>query len=307
MSGTTIHKSWSSGVSYNEALANGWLLKASDNAYVMNTAYRGYVADIGSREYQRRFTDNVSAFMGSTGVDGVFIDDVVGHPLGLTGGAWPTKYPTSEAWEEAIVSFVQNVGDALKARGWYVAVNAVKFVPGDVRSNTSENTAGFWRRLAPHVNGLTTEYWLQNPNDVKQLRAEGAQWYENWSSWQSLMAVAQGAGRDFFALCYGSARDIRAMRYLRASFLLDWSGRGGALVYSTVDDPDPFHPAWVRQLGLPRGPKLQRAPGVWQRQYERGIVVVNTRSSSVLTRIAGSRRTIDATDALMVALPRDRG
>lgn len=304
MSGTSIQRNWSTGVTYQDALANDWLLKDANGAYVLNVQYGAFIADIGNPAFQQRFIDNVARFLKATKADGVFIDDVIGHPLLLTHGVYPAKYPTGEAWEAAMTSFVSTVGRALKARGYYVVVNAIKYISGDTRSDTAEHVAAFWRRIGPSVNGLMSEYWLQNPNDVSQLRAQGSRWYENWRGWQSLVSVAQATGADFFALTYGSSTDVRAMRYLRASYLLDWNGRGGAFIFTFRDRPDPYDPTWVRQLGPPLKPKFERAPGVWQRRYERGIVVVNTTGEAVNVRVNGTAWTIASTDALMAAAPR---
>ena len=297
-SGTSIQRAWSTGVSYHEALGNGWLLKDAAGSYVMNVKYGAYVGDVGDPGYQRRFINNMSEFLRRTRLDGVFIDDVIGHPLALTGGVYPAKYPTGDAWESAMLSFVSNVGRILKARGFYVLVNAHKFVAGDLRSNSSENVTGFWRRLAPSVSGLMSEYWLQNPIDIGQVRAVGPRWYELWPSWQSLVTVAQSAGADFFGLTYGSGTDPRPMRYIRGSFLLDWNGRGGAVIFSATDRADPYHMAWVRQLGRPMGRKRERAAGVWQRQFTRGVVVVNATSAAVSVSVRGQEWTIGPTDAL---------
>ena len=109
---------------------------------------------------------------------------------------------------------------------------------------------------------------------------------------------------DFFGLTYGSQSNVRAMRYARASFLLDWTGAGGALIYVTTDDPDPFHPAWVKQLGRPLHRKLEQAPGVWQRQFRHGLVSVNTNSTPVRIRVGRSYSEVGATDALFTRTPR---
>jgi hypothetical protein len=145
-----------------------------------------------------------------------------------------------------------------------------------------------------------TESWLQSASDISTLRVEGSRWYENWRSWQSLMSVAQAAGLDFFGLTYGSGNDARAMRYVRASFLLGWNGRGGALIYDAIDRDDPYSRAWVRQIGGPLGRMFERGPGVWQRRYERGVVIVNATAAPVTVRLDGKLRTLRAADALMV-------
>ena len=304
MSGTSVQTSWSTGVTYDEARANDWLLKDATGAYVRNEQYGAYVGDIGNSAYQQRFANNVTAVLRASHADGVFIDDVIGDPLAMTGGAIPARYPTSDAWESAMVSFVARVGTLLKARGFYVLVSATKFVSGDLRSNTGEHVTEFWLRLAPSVDGLMAEYWLQSPIDVAQLRTVGTRWYENWMGWQSLVSVAQQSGVDFFGRTYGSGNDSRAMRYVRGSFLLDWNGQGGAVIYSATDRADPYHPAWVKQLGAPVRTKFERLSGVWQRRFSRGIVVVNATNAPVTVRVNRVLRTIGPTDALMASTTR---
>lgn len=303
-SGTDIQKGWSTGVTYQVALANDWLLRDASGAYMMNAQYGSFVADIGNPAYQRRFLESTLAFLKRTKVDGVFIDNVLGDPSSFTGGVYPTKYPNGEAWESAMISFVQSVGKALKARGYYVLANAAKWISGDQRSDTGEHVAAFWRRVAPSVSGLMTEYWVQNPNDHRQLRVLGSSWYEHWRGWQDLVLVAQTLGVDFFGLTYGSRSDTRSMRYARGSFLLDWNGRGGAFVYSITDQADPYHLLWVRQMGAPLRPKLQRASGIWQRRFERGMVVVNATNSPSVLRVFGQTYTVAGADALFVRAPR---
>ncbi|MDQ3671865.1 MAG: putative glycoside hydrolase family 15 protein [Actinomycetota bacterium] len=303
MSGTTVERKWSQGVTHAEALANNWLLKDESGATVLNIQYGAPVGDVGSSAYQQRFIANTLAFMKRTKVDGVFIDDVLGDPV-VMAGVYPAKYPNEAAWESAMTSFVHTVGKALKARGYYVLANAAKWIEDDSRSDTGEHTAEFWARIAPGVSGLMTENWHQSAEDHGKLRVLGSNWDQQWKGWQNLVSVAQSSGADFFGLTYGSGADTKAMRYARGSFLLDWNGRGGAIVYFKTDNPDPYHPTWVRQLGNPEGAKLELAAGIWQRRYERGMVVVNATSTATTVRAYGKSYTVAGADALFVAVPR---
>jgi hypothetical protein len=296
-SGTTVYPSWNSGVTYTEALSNGWILRDGNGNPVANAQYGGYVADIGDPAYQRRFIANQLSFLKRNRNDGIFLDDVLTSPLGL-GGTYPAKYPSNEAWENAVVSFVAAVGQAVKAKGYYLLVNAGAYIPGDAPSQTVERYPRFFRELAPHVDGLMMEGWMQNPGDLGLLRSVGSDWSQNWDAWQSLLASTQAAGAAFFGLTYGTASNVRAMRYGRAAFLLDWSGRDGAYMYVITDRDDPFHPTWVRQHGKPLGAKVERLPGVWQRRYEHAIVVLNANQQPVSLRVGGHSFTIGATDAL---------
>jgi hypothetical protein len=151
-----------------------------------------------------------------------------------------------------------------------------------------------------------SEYWMQNAVDITQRRAIGPAWYENWQGWQSLQRVAQSAKRDFFALFYAAGTDVPVMRYARGVFLLDWNGRGGALMYEPTDRADPYHPMWVKQVGLPVRAKTQLAPGVLQRRYQKALVIVNATTRPMTVRVDGKPFTIAATDALFARPPRTR-
>jgi hypothetical protein len=230
-------------------------------------------------------------------MDGVFIDDVRASPLGLN-GTFPAKYPNDQAWEEATMSFVTTVGPALRKRGFYVMVNAEAYFRNDWASNTGEQYARFYKRIAPHVDGIMNEYWMQNPVDISQMRSLGSSWYDYWNGWQALVSITQAAGADFFGLTYGSGGYTRAMRYGRASFLLDWNGRGGAFIWVPTDRNDPYHPVSVKQLGLPLAPKFERMSGVWQRRYERGMVVLNATDNPVSVRVEGAVLSVAPADAV---------
>jgi hypothetical protein len=189
----------------------------------------------------------------------------------------------------------------LKAKGYYVVASAHAFIPGNLASNDGSLEAQWWRQLAPSVSGLSTEYWTENPANETQLRTVGAQWYQQWDGWQSLVSVAQNAGVDFFGITYDTAATPGTMRYARGSFLIDWNGRGGAVYMSPTDGSDPWNTAWTADVGQPSAAKVQVAPGVWQRSFTRGTVVVNANGTSVTVTVGGIARTIGPTDALILA------
>ena len=300
MSGADI-ANFDTGVPRSQATANGWLLKDSAGAYLEAEDYEHVqLADVGSRSYQQAWLRNVLAFLKTSRVDGVFIDDVMSDIRSWSGRKdFPAKYPSQAAWESAMASFMAVVGPALRARGYYVLANADGYLHHDARSDDGSTTVAWWRRLAPSVSGLMTEYWIQNPNDVGQLRAGGPEWYNQWAGWQRLVSVAQRAKADFFGLTYGAAGDQQPMRFGRASFLLDWNHRSGAFIFDTTGAGDPYDPAWVADLGRPLQPKVEVAAGVWRRAFARGVVVVNSTSEPVSVAVDGIARTISPADALI--------
>ena len=194
----------------------------------------------------------------------------------LTGGVYPAKYPTQQAWEDAQVSFISYVGDALRARGYYLLANTICYIRDNRGSDDGSLTAGFWKRLAPHVGGFMSEYWIQTSNDTTRLRAEGnGEWSRNWSGWLNLMTVAQNAGADFFAEMYGSSSNTNIMRYGRGSFLLGWDGHGGAFEWTPDDGrTDPWSPEWTMDIGTPTAARYKVGVG-WRRDYTGGTVIVN--------------------------------
>jgi hypothetical protein len=282
-SGADVNVNWSTGVPYTQALANGWLLTSSTGSLLTNTGYAGnYVGDVGSSAYQQAWITNVLAYLAAhPGVDGVFIDDVL-YDLKPLAGTEAAKYPTQQQWAAAMASFVVAVGNALRSHGYYVALNASGYIPGDSASNDGTNTVNWWKQLGPYVNGLMNEYYDETSNGTNQLRTTGTAWYQQWDAWQRLIGTAQAMGDDFFGLLYNLAGDTAAMQYGKASFLLEWNGGGGAFMYHTTDNSDPTSSAWTTDIGQPTGPKQQVGVG-WKRTYTAGLALVDPSPTSAQT------------------------
>ena len=288
--GVDINMYWNTGVSYQEAVANNWILRDVAGNYIHNAGYRdNVIGDIGNTAYQQRWASNVASYLASVGADGVYIDEVLGDAALLTNNIWPVKYPNHQTWYDAMASFVDYVGPYLKARGYYVAVNAKNFIGGDIRANDGSLDVMWWQRLAPSVNGLVSEYWQQNPINVAESFSDcGCDWTGWWSKWQRLITTAQAGGADFYSLVYGSGSDTRTIRYERASFLMDWNGRGGGMIWNPLDTGDPWNGDWTGNIGTPSGARYAVGVG-WRREYSGGTVLLNSsRSASQTFALGGS-------------------
>ena len=68
------------------------------------------------------------------------------------------------------------------------------------------------------------------------------------------------------------------MSYGKASFLLDWNGRGGAFVYEPTNDANPWSGVWTQTIGRPLARKRPVGVG-WLRRYSRGVVLLNASPS----------------------------
>ena len=254
--GTVANSRWNLGVPYAQAKQEGWLLTDSaGHPLVSRSNPSNTVVDVGSAAYQEAWLRGVIQFLNEHHDDGVMIDNVLAD-IETLAGTESAAYPTQRAWAAAQLSFIRAVGPPLRARGYYVLVNASGYVRGNPASDTGEATASWWRRLAPYVSGMMNERYQETPTGSNELRSTGTSWTQNWAGWQRLVRVAQSSGRDFVGLTYGAAGDTRTMTYGKASFLLDWNGGG-----------------------QPVGKKRPVGTG-WLRRYSRGVVLVNPSPST---------------------------
>jgi hypothetical protein len=124
------------GVSYSTAVANNWILKDSSGNYIHYRGAAPVLLDIGSASYQQRFIADIDADLRAhPGVDGLWLDDIVGNLFTAT--AVSPKYPTNASYRAAMISFMNAVGPALRAKGWFVAVNA-SMLDGAIESTTGQ-------------------------------------------------------------------------------------------------------------------------------------------------------------------------
>jgi hypothetical protein len=229
--GVTIPKAdWSAlcGVSWREALANNWLLKDANGKYVHGPGYpNDYLADIGNSSYQQRFiSDMDSDLRAYRGVDGVFIDNVVGNLISVS-----DKYRDNASYRQAMLAFIATVGPALRARGWYVAVNAGMNDAGAraFAGEPNDGTQYIWwfKQIAPYVSGISTEHWQKSGGSPgAPVRTSGTAWTQAWEGWERLPSIVASLGKDFYAIETGALSDTAKAAYLRASFLLAWKLRG---------------------------------------------------------------------------------
>jgi hypothetical protein len=286
---------WSStcGVSWTAAVTHGWLLRDGGGNYVPYGDGVSYLADVGNPDYQRAWIASVRSILASDrGMDGVMIDNVAGSLITPS-----AKYPDNASYRQAMKSFLDALGPALHARGWYVAVNAS--MNDDVTANwltlygnTCDGSQVMWwyRQLAPDVNGFVTESWEMNWDSSGSIRLTGVtECNENWDGWQRLVAAVQAIGKDFIPVTSGTAdaAGVSKSTYLRASFLLDYNGGTSAFIYSAggvggyaaPNDDGIGGAAWTLDVGRPIGKKYRVGVG-WRREFARGVVVIDPHPGS---------------------------
>jgi hypothetical protein len=300
--GTVVDQSYSDGVTYTEAANNGWLLHCG-TGYCINPVYNSYGVDLGDASFQQAWISNVLAYLNAhPGIDGIFIDSVLYDPY-ATFRAYPNKYPDTASWDAATLSFMQAVYSALHAKGYYIAVNAGAYKPGDSSYDSGTATLNWWKQVAPYTDGMMNEYYDEAASGayLDQPRSLGTAWYQEWDGWQRLIGATQSMGKDFIGYMHGtSCTDTALMTYGKASFLLEWNGGDSVFAYNG-GKCDPTNSAWTTNIGTPAGPKFQVGVG-WERPYTAGTVLVNPSPSAHQNfEVKGMTYTLGPTTARIIA------
>ena len=282
------------GVSYADAMANNWVLKDASGKPIRYKATSSVLLDIGDTAYQRRFVADINADLRKhPGLDGVFIDDVTGSLIG-NGTAIPAKYRDNASYRAAMLAFLKAIGPALRAKGWYVAVNASILDEGieSVTGPAWDGTQFIWwvKAIRPYVNGINMEHWEQNWDGTDSVRVSGSAGNQAWDGWLRVASTVQGLGKDFFAMAEGALTDVKKAAYLRASFLLAWKPGRGAFFYTDhySGKGDPWTLVGTPRVGRPLAPKVRVGVG-FRRTFTGGVVVLNPSASQA--QAFGFRRT----------------
>lgn len=305
---TVCNTGFSTGVPYTTAQSNGWLLKNASGSLMQSAGFASYLADIGLAAYQNAWITNILAWLSSNpGIDGVWLDTILYNPLSAF-GSYPAKYSTQTAWQNAMISCMTAIYSALNAAGKYVMINAGAYWKGNAGSDTGQTTVDWYNLIGPHCDGLSFEFYCQNQSNYNR-RTLGTAWYQNWAGFQRAIPTAQGLGRDFEGLMYGSVTDYSKMAFGKASFLLEWDGGGGHFMYK-AGTSDPTHISWTRDIGAPSGAKSAVGVG-FMRHFANGVVCVNPATSGSQTfslggaylddsNVSHSSITLDASTAMIL-------
>jgi hypothetical protein len=252
------------GVGFVEASSHPeWFLKDTTGAR-MEWPYGGHWwMDVADPGYQQRWLANVKADLAAGPWDGVVIDNVMASPEWYLGGRTIAKYPTKAAYEAATESFLKAVGPQLTATG--------KLAIG----NISDAWPATWDRWTALLSGGNHEHSFSWNNGVLY----GG---NDWLARVEEIERTQRAGRIHSATSEATSTDVRALTYIRASWLMAWDGgaSGSVQLVSLKDRTDPWNDVAATDLGLPVGPR-RLVGGAWRRDFTGGTSLVNPTSSTL--------------------------
>jgi Hypothetical glycosyl hydrolase family 15 len=255
-----------SGVTFEDAKANNWILKDASGNYLRSGRYNGlYFLDLAMSGLRQKWIQNVTAWAKEDGFDGIFVDDINPNvDWHLAGQPYPPKYPNRDAWSANMGAWVANFGPAVQNAGLSVVPNI----------GAAWDQVGVWKPWAASCTGAVREHFMNGVPPYK-----GADWGIHARTMRDVLA----AGRPFYALTFGSLSDIATQRYIRASFLLFHDPNYNSSQCWDASDTgaaDPYTSGWTWDLGAPQADAIQSG-AIWTRQFEKGKVVLDTTAGTV--------------------------
>lgn len=299
------------GMGYAEADPSWFLLRNGERIRSVGWKYETLM-DIGNVDYQNKWVENVIRDCKAHGYDGIHMDDVndgfsMGSHLNYSGTwYWPDKYPAtsqtsitfpaqgfSSGYQNAMESFLKNVGPKLKAAG-LIAMPNLK-----VGNYWTLDGVSRWQRWSDLCSGACDEFFSKGGSG--STKSDGTrQSYSNvngnWANKLRLMELTeQKALTDpkagiFLGIFSTTPEDLQSMRYARASFLMGWNGAAKSAVVFQPNPMslDPWHEEWTQDLGHPMTARFTVVDGttaVIRRNFEKGYAIINTHPTQSLNGI----------------------
>lgn len=259
----------------------------------------GVVADLGNVGFQNACAQEVIGKAARWGLTAIYLDNMFGAvSVSSLNGQIPDGYADDADWRaRAAIPFIANFGRQLRDAGIYLLVNAGdNAIPGSGEYQDGGDAAYRWfGQIAPYVDGLFNEYFVQRPTDNRPFSTAGGAWYANWDGWQRLVARAQSLGKDFYGLTYADTGT--AQRFGRGSFLLDadLTRKSTWFTWNTADRArDVADPALTLNPGGPALGSKQQVGAVWKRVFPSFTVYVNPTTAAAVA----DGRTVPALDAV---------
>lgn len=265
---------YATGVSYDEANANDWLLRnTSGSPFTFNGYSTLWASDIGSSGYQQAWASNVISELNSAPWDGVLIDDVNPTIKWHYCVTCVAKYPSDAQYGAAMQRFVQAVGPRIQADHKLAIANIGSWAG-------YESVADPWLRSLSGAEDEMFLKWGSVPGD-------GYADPTTWADQLGEVRLAASEGKLFIGITHSSNTDVRAAVYGYATELL--AGNGDAVFYMGNDyTNETWFPEYNYALGSPQGGATQLSDGVYRRLFANGMALVNPTLSTQNVTLGGT-------------------
>lgn len=242
--------------------------------------YDGYSGhwhtDVGSSGYKERWADNVLEDLRKSPVwNGVFIDNMMADIKAyVPGGVFPDQYAANPAAQDAYARFMDYVGPRLKTAGFGTMGNnnGARLHPGLRDKYTNAATGGydeFWTTFGGNVS---------SPNNLPL--------YDN-VGWEAQIAEAELLStqnkQGIFTVQTSGGVCTECRMYGYASYLLIADGKQAYTegnVDSVSGDWLSSSPIYAWQMGAATSSRTQVQTNLFQRTYDKGLVLVNASNTA---------------------------
>lgn len=261
----------SSGVSYAEADAEHpewFLLDEGGERFAASGYPSNWAARVADPSYQDAWADGVLEEVEAHGWDGVFIDDAnptLRHhhdPEDVEDG-----YDSDAEYGAAVESALAEIGPRIRSADALAVANIC----------CEATNPGTWRAWLPHLSGAMDETFVKFGDGDPSLETYVWDWGEGgWRTHLGLVEEAERQGRYFLANSHSTTDDARAMRYGLATLLLASEGRA-SFMHGADYGEETWFPEYelAQRLGEPTGSYEELPGGVFRRDFERGVALVN--------------------------------
>jgi hypothetical protein len=269
------------GVDYCLANANhlDWFMTKGGQKF----EYSGYTGhwhmNVGAPGYKEQYVSSVLKDLRQNTVwDGAFLDNIMADIRAyVPGGGYPDQYTTQAAGQTAYAQFMDYVGAQLTAAGFGSMGN----------NNGARLTTGLWNKYTAGPSGGYDEFWTTfgtNNNTANNLAAYGGVGWDAQMAELDQMHAANKLGVFTAQTSGGSCSECRMYGY--ASYLLAADGKQ-AFAEGNVDGESgdwlSGSPIYGWQLGASNGARSQPQANLFEREFAKGLVVVNADATASRT------------------------
>ncbi|MFL5826923.1 MAG: putative glycoside hydrolase [Thermoleophilaceae bacterium] len=263
-----------SGVTWSQAQAHeSWFLHNKAGSRFTSWTWKWlWAADIGDRDYQQAFADNVIAELNKTGFDGVLLDDVSATIKFQHDPSDVQEYPGDSSYGRAMSDAVGYIGPRIQAAGKLAVANVTWTEYSDVVTPWLDD-----------LNGMLDEMFTKWGNKAGEGYSDQWQWEKELAQ----VKAAEAKNKLFLGIAHGPASDRAAARFGWATTLL---GGGGHSYFQVGSDytNEYWFPEFDYAIGEPTGAESRGSDGVHRRTFTNGLVLVNPTGSAKSVSFGGS-------------------
>lgn len=254
------------GVGYIEAQQHPeWFLKDDDGKQLYYSGYGGHAQmDVGNKDYQTRWINNVVQELNKNGWDGVFLDNALFAPDEYHSGVFPKQYKTPESFQTVYLQFLKSIDNAFKKNNKISIANM----------SSAKSFPGMWEKYLNYLDGGFDEWWLVYG---KRQLADDRVWRIQFEE----VLVTDKQNKLMLVQPHSAMEESKDFFFALATY---WLGNNGNTYFSdqrikdNYGDPQSWYKEYEWDMGKPLGQYYEYSDKVnlYRRDFQKATVLVNT-------------------------------